>query len=551
RFARELQSAQTYREATDAAQRETARSIGYRHAWILAFDVEDDSHLRLLSMSGPLAATTLERAPSVPVEGDALIREMVATRAPVVVTDARTDPRVNRQLVRLLGFRTIVNVPLSLPDRPFGVFGVGTFGDEGPKPPTPVDLARLAAMAGHLAAALARVRLEEERREAERRHDELEEQLRRLRRLETWGLVAGGVAHDFNNLLTVILGAAHLLDEGGAPEDAATEVRRIRDAAERGRALTAKLLAIGGRQPAAFRPVDPAARLAAARERLARVIPPSVTVVIRAEPSLPHIAADLAQVDQLLMNLSLNARDALPRGGRITLSADVADLGAEDLADAPWATPGRFVRLTVEDDGEGMTPDVLERMFEPFFTTKGPDRGAGLGLAVTRGIARRHGGFLRVRSELGRGSCFETWLPAASPAGGDPAPAAEAPRARRGRERILVVDDESAVRELFTRVLRRAGYVVATSEDGRAAVDAARREDFDLFLLDVLMPRLDGFGAYAEPRTLKVDPRVLFLSGYAPDESGLKAIDGRRVRHLSKPVSPAELLRAVRDALDA
>ena len=381
---------------------------------------------------------------------------------------------------------------------------------------------------------------------------ELENQLRQSQKMEVVGRLAGGVAHDFNNLLAVIMGygdlARRALRRRGA---AARDVEEIRRASERGAALTRQLLAFGRGHLHRAQVVDLNALVADTASLLRRLIGGDVDLRLRLNPRVGRIAGDPGQIEQVVMNLALNARDAMPAGGRLTLeTAPVKQTPAEP---APGADAGSYVRLTVHDTGCGIAPEVRAHLFEPFFTTKEPGRGTGLGLSTVHDIVRQHRGHLEVESELGRGSAFRVYLPRIALR---PTPTASGSPRRvrpRGRETLLVVETEPALRELLERVLRDRGYTVLTATDGTealAVLQQRRRAPIDLVLTNMVMPRVSGLELAARLRAVHPRARVLYLSGYSPESLRRHPDLGERAAILPKPFTPDALLRKVREVLD-
>ncbi|HLQ39053.1 MAG TPA: ATP-binding protein, partial [Planctomycetota bacterium] len=452
RFARALLGAHSYPDVLAIARAEVQATMGYDVAAIVAFERDDDRFARLVGVAGANAAAVRAAASLIPIRGDALLQEVLRTRAPVVVADAATDPRPNPQIVAALGCRTVILVPLDLPDRPFGLFTTGTFGDEGVRVPTAEQIQQLLAMAGYLAAAAARIQLDEERQAQQRQRLEFDQRLRRVEQLESLWLLASGVAHDFNDLLTTIVGNVRLMADD--PERRSLFANSVGRAVERGRSLTWKLLAISGRQPLQFAPVDLQQRIRAMIEALQQRLPAAVEIAFTVADDLAPVLADAAQIDEVLLNLCLNARDAMPGGGTIRIRLDEIALDAEVVQHAPWAAPGRYARITVADHGSGLSPELLERIFEPLLGSKDDAHGSGLGLAIVHGIVRQHGGMVHVDSQLGAGCRFEVLLPMTGRAVGNGVPgsaAATAPRRLPARQqngrgnRILVAEDDPGV----------------------------------------------------------------------------------------------------------
>jgi signal transduction histidine kinase len=553
-FARELQRARDFGELVVTVGKEVEAALGYRHTWMFVAEDEDAKEMRLLECTGGVREAVWETAPILRTDqGDAMMEEILRGDHPVVVEDARTDPRTDKKIVAALGNRTIINIPLRLIDKPLGALGLGTFGEEGVLPPTPAQLDYLIGMASQVVVAAGRIRyLAERSREVQERQLH-ERRLVQAQKLESLGLLAGGVAHDFNNLLTVILASGSMLRglvrEAGDPEDA-LDLEAITGAARRGRDLAGQLLAMGRAQALEMWSVDLTLQLEQLARLLRRVLPANIEVVVKTSSDLPPVSADASRIDQLLMNLCLNARDAMPAGGRLTLEATTAHLGASFVDAHPWSRAGSYALVTVSDTGVGMAPDVRERIFEPFFSTKphSEGSGAGLGLAVAYGIVRQHRGLLHCYSEPGVGTSFKIYLPLDTPAQEAPAPRPR-PETRGGGERVLLAEDDDAVRGAVGRVLSAAGYEVQLAGDGLAAVELARAAPFDVVILDVAMPRLGGPEALRKIRELRPDARFLLSSGYLGEAAAAAARDARPDGLLQKPYDPDALLVRIRELI--
>jgi len=547
-FARELQRAVNFAQLLEIVRDAVESLVGYRHAW-LAMVEPNLTHVRMLALVG--VGASWDEALLIPIAGDAMIAEILKAAAPIVVEDARTDPRTNKEMVKVLGNRTIINVPLSLVDVRLGMFGVGTMGDEGVRAPTPEELEVLMAIAAQVSVAAGRLRWQEERARAERENAELSRRLFQAQKLESLGLLAAGVAHDFNNLLQVIIGNAHFLNEDGLSEPQRQVIADVLAAADRGAKLTAQLLAMGRKQAQSLEPLDVNARLGALLQLLKRLFPAHLSVDLILSAHLPTVLSDANQFDQVFMNLSVNARDAMPAGGRLTIESEQVVLNGEYVQAHPWAKTGRYVAITVSDTGVGMPADVVERVFEPFFTTKGASVGTGLGLAVAYGIVQQHGGMMHAYSEVGVGSTFKVYLPAY-----DRDATAIGPKlsgsVKGGTEKILVAEDNPQVQGILRRILERGGYAVTAVGDGQQAIDAVKRgERFDAIILDAMMPHVGGREAYEQIRKLDAVAAVLFSSGYAADFFPARVLTELGVELLQKPYDPDQLLRVVRRTLDA
>jgi len=382
----------------------------------------------------------------------------------------------------------------------------------------------------------------------------LENQYRQSQKMEAVGQLAGGVAHDFNNLLTAINGYAELLTQDPTlPAGAQAFVAEIHGAGVRAAHLTRQLLAFGRRQVLEPRVVDLNEVVAEVTGMLERLIGEDLFLITTLAPDLCPVKADAGQIHQVLMNLVVNARDAMPTGGRLEISSRTVAVSAADAREVPDAVPGVFAELAVSDSGCGMTPEVREHIFEPFFTTKEVGKGTGLGLATVFGVVAAHGGHIRVESAPGKGTVFRIYLPRAAevaPALVDFATVRVRPQ---GTETILLAEDEAVVRALAARILRASGYEVLEARDGDDAVRVAEEYigAIDLLVTDVVMPRRGGRETAEAIRRTRPDLRVLFMSGYTDDAVVRNGVLHDQVHFLPKPFTPEALAREVRETLDA
>ena len=381
----------------------------------------------------------------------------------------------------------------------------------------------------------------------------LEEQLRHAQKMEAVGQVASGVAHDFNNLLTAVLSSAELL-RTALPPDAPQQddVSTIGDAARRGAELTGKLLAFSRRQPLTLGTVSLGSAAADFIRMAQRLVPESVAITLQVEATETALRADTGALQQILLNLVTNARDAMPRGGKIVIEVGRKTLDAENVRIHGWGTPGEYVTLSVSDTGYGMDAATQARMFEPFFTTKPVGQGTGLGMPMVYGLVKDHGGFLQVYSEPGHGTTIRLYFPAVAQHPLAIAPAVPA-AVRGGSETIMLVEDADDVRRAATRVLERYGYTVIALVDGREALAVIRsgHAPADLIISDMVMPNTGGPELVKALRRGGVATKLLLTSGYTAREvRDLMQVDPA-IPFLAKPWTVNDLLRKVREALDA
>ena len=400
---------------------------------------------------------------------------------------------------------------------------------------------------GMVAAAFDRMR--QSLRQGQEEQKQLEQQLRQAHKMEAVGRLAGGVAHDFNNLLTIIRGHADLLSERSETDAQRKSVEQIQKAASRAVGMTRQLLAFSRMQVLQPRVVDLNAVIAELGKMLPRLIGEHIEYSFSPQPELFAVQADPGQIEQVLMNLAVNARDAMPDGGKLQVRTGNAEIGPEEEARRPSMTPGSYALISVSDTGHGMDEETKAHIFEPFFTTKEIGKGTGLGLATVYGIVKQSRGFIWVESKQGQGTTFEIFLPRTAEAPSPVTSETPAAAARGGSETILLVEDEAGVRELAHEFLKAAGYKVLEARDGAEALEVAARYSgsIELLLTDMVMPRMSGKELMRTLREERPGLKVVMMSGYSEFSA-----DGKSEAEfvsLAKPFSMASLVETLDEVL--
>lgn len=442
------------------------------------------------------------------------------------------------------------------PDLPF-IFVSGTLGEE-----LAIDAMhrgatdyilkqRLGRLVPSLQRAIRELQERQERARVEEALRQSEKQLRQAQKMEAVGRLAGGLAHDFNNLLTVIMGHAQVL-LGDMPEEHPyrAKVEEMQKAGDRAATLIRQLLTFSRKQPSTPKVLSVNPLITNFETMMRRLIGEDLDLTLKLAPEDLRITADPAQIEQVLMNLVVNARDAMPKGGKLTIETSQIELTRTPMYHVQPPALGTFVRLSVSDTGSGMPTEVLSHIFEPFFTTKEEGKGTGLGLSTVFGIVTQGGGGIDVTSRIGQGSRFDVYFPSVR-SNLDQTASDEAPRSsNRGHETILLVEDDAPVRDLVREELKKLGYRVLESKNGLEACLVATQQvgNFQLLLTDVVMPGMNGTELAQHLRIIKPDLKILFMSGYA-DDIGIGAHD-RQSDYLQKPFTPEVLGQRIRRLLD-
>ncbi len=393
-----------------------------------------------------------------------------------------------------------------------------------------------------------------QRQQAEKDRELSEARIQQAQRMETLGQLAGGVAHDFNNMLQAILGFTELAKAGLEPDDDRfRDLEGVSKAATNASALTRQLLTFGRRQPLTMRPLSLNDIIAHSLSMLRRLVGTHIEFRVFPGKEIGTVLVDPDQINQVLLNLSINAGDAMPGGGILTIETEDTEVAARSVDSHPWMKEGRYVRLSVTDNGSGMDEATLAQIFDPFFTTKEVGKGTGMGLSTVYGIVKSHSGFIYAYSELGKGTIFKVYFPvsekSAMALGKDTLPQ-DPPT---GSETILVAEDEESVRLLVLRILEEAGYKVLVAEDGEKAVEMFHEhiDKIDLVMLDVVMPKLGGKQAFIQIREARPDLPVLFCSGYSANSIQTLDLLSTRSALIQKPYLPHDLLRKIRQVLES
>ena len=469
----------------------------------------------------------------------------LTTGQPVVIDDLAVDERFNDSNKLLSSHDVVSATAVVVPGRDH-VFGVLEALRNRFEPFTEEDIAFLQAVTNTLSTAI-------ERKRADDAHEQLTQQLYQSQKMDAIGQLAGGVAHDFNNILMIIEGYTRRASkEPDLPDKAKISLDRVITASQKAASLTKQLLAFSSQQHLEKKVVAVAEVITEVEALLDPLLGETIDLRLSVSDAQVFVETDASQLSQAIINLAINARDAMPRGGRISISAERIDADAGLLARNPKLSAGPYSRIQVTDAGEGMGADVLARIFDPFFTTKEPGKGTGLGLAMVYGFLEQSGGAIEVESEPGQGATFSIYLPATEKPATIEMSDSDTDLSGNG-ETILLAEDDETLRGLVSVTLQELGYVVITACDGFEAleVEAEHEASIDLLLSDVVMPNLGGFELAGALRETRPDIKILFMSGY-PSRGDIKHTDlPDDIPLLPKPCSPEQLARAVRDVLES
>jgi signal transduction histidine kinase len=482
---------------------------------------------------------------TIPVASNPSTQYLLSRKAPLVVEDAQIDPRLapTHDLMRRRETVSMLLLPLIIEDEVVGSLGLDAIE---PRSFSAQEVSLAWSVADQVAGALARTRLEKERRQ-------LAEQYYQSQKMEAIGQLTGGVAHDFNNLLTAINGFAELMQMKLSPDDPHRELLgNILRSGRRAADLVRQLLAFSRKQIIEPRILDLNIIVTDLDKMLQRIIGEDVELKTVLAPDLWPVRVDPAQIEQVVVNLAVNARDAMPEGGRLTIETTNMVLDGVYISSHLEAKPGEHVLLAISDTGSGISEEDREHIFEPFFTTKETGRGTGLGLATVYGIVKQSEGDIQVYSEKGIGTTFKVYLPRVKGTASSMPRVQDKSEIPTGTETVLLVEDDQSVRELSHRVLEYQGYTVLEARNAEEALQLSIRypKPVHLLLVDVVMPGMNGRALAEELAKTRPDMKTLFMSGYTGNAIARHGVLDPGVAFIQKPFSPAILTRRVREILD-
>jgi signal transduction histidine kinase/CheY-like chemotaxis protein len=392
-----------------------------------------------------------------------------------------------------------------------------------------------------------------QQKEMELERREYESRFRQMQKMESIGRLAGGIAHDLNNLLSPIIGYGEMLLDACSPRDSKREeLQEILGAAYRSRDLVHRLLVFSRKQPLEIKVVDPNRVMEGFEKLLRRTVRENIDLRLNLASGLPSIRADVGQIEQVIMNLAVNAQDAMPDGGLLTIESGVVELDEAYARSHEGVEPGRYVMLAVSDSGEGMDAEIQDKVFEPFFTTRMKGKGTGLGLATVYGIIKGHGGHVWVYSEPGEGTTFKCYFPAAQDERIDVEPPPETPDDVSGNETLLVVEDDEAVRKMAVKSLEKYGYTVYAAGNGEECLKIVEHygEKIDLLITDVIMPDMNGKELFTKVSEITGGVEVIYISGYTDNVIAHHGVLDEGINFVQKPFSVYALAKKVRSVLN-
>ncbi len=528
---------------------------GYRMAWVGFAEQDEDKTVRVVAQAGYddgyLGTVNITWADT--EQGRGPTGTAIRTGKPCFAKNIPTDPEYTpwRAEATRRGYASSLSLPLTANAQPFGALNI--YAAE-PDAFDTEEVKLLTELSDDLVFGIKSLRARVKHKQTREEKEEIHAQLLHAQKMEAVGTLSAGIAHDFNNLLTAIIGYSEiLLNRLDDRNPMRKDIKQIKKAGEQAASLTRQLLAFSRRQVLQPKVLDLNALVEGMDNMLRHLIGEDVDLITVLGPGLACVKADPGQIEHVIMNLAINARDAMPEGRKLTIMTENVTLDKVHCKTIPEARPGEFVCLSVADSGVGMDKEILQHIFEPFFSTKEAGKGTGLGLSVVYGIVKQHGGWINVYSEPGQGSVFKVYLPAFFAAADDKTEETVPLQGLRGNgERILLVEDETEVLEFATRVLAENNYSVFKAANAKEAMDIFEREkgDFHIVFSDVVLPDKNGLQLVNQLLSHKPGLRVLLSSGYADQKTQWPLIHKMGFRFLQKPYALSDLLRAVREVLE-
>lgn len=525
---------------------------GYELVWVGYLKKNEEEPFQLMAKAARMSRhlALVEQTERIWKTEKNLMQESLTTGKPMVISDFFENDQFElvNDMLRETGFESMVSLPLHVHNRPVGalnIFSLDAFRFDGE------EMSLLQELTNNLTYGITALRTQAENRKIAEEKSEIQVQLLHSQKMEAIGTLAGGVAHDFNNLLTAIQVSADLaMMQSEETDPAFLELKEIRQVSIHAAELAKQLLLFSRKHPMEFTTIQLNKNIEVLRKMLIRMIGEDIKLETNLSPDLWSIQGDKGTLEQILMNLTLNGKDAMPNGGKLAISAENVELDAGKAAQMHGAREGNFVKISVRDQGTGIPAENLEHIFEPFFTTKGPGKGTGLGLSVVYGIVQEHKGWIHVESELGNGSCFEVYIPGRPALVSEKAsPSVDYSLLRGHGERILLIEDEVRVREFTAKGLEKNNYRVYTASTAEEALALFKKEkgEFNLVLSDIGLPDQNGFKLANTLLKKKPGLPILLSSGYGDSPSKYDIEKSPGLRYLEKPFALPELLRVVKN----
>ncbi len=525
-WSRTLQQATDYDNLLHMVRDEMRTSTGYGNVWIYTFDYNRSKYIQILSIGSNNEHNVKTNFTTLRVEGDRFLEEMVASEAPLIIDDARTDPRTNKEIVEQLQNRTLIMIPLYFLGEKRGSLGIGTFGDEGCKIPTESELEYIVSMTGHISAAIERIKFVDETRNNQIKQLDLEKKLQQSQKMEAIGQLTGGIAHDFNNILASIMGFTELAAFTAnstviSIDKLKNYLSEVMNAGTRARDLIAQMLAFSRGANSEWSMIGVETVIKETIKMLRSSLPSSFQIHADLEQNMPHIKSDVVKLNQIFMNLCINAKDATNGTGTVIISSRLFSANNHVCSACSQHFTGEFLAIDVKDNGSGIPTDIVHRVFDPFFTTKEVGRGTGMGLSMVHGIMHEHHGHILLKTSSAEGTMFTLLFPLAHSLNSSVCPENNLPtqvtaRASASKKpRIMVVDDEVSVGKFLRELIQEHGYDVHIETNSQEALAAFQDApgDYDLVITDQIMPGICGIELFENISKIRQDCPVIICTG--------------------------------------